>query len=49
MAVLRLEKDIHSYQQEKIDFVKLSFPEEHNLQIINVAIRPDQNSPYKQC
>jgi len=26
MAVLRLEKDIQSYQQEKIDLVKLTFP-----------------------
>lgn len=26
MAVLRLEKDIQSYEQEKIDFVKLTFP-----------------------
>ena len=27
MAVLRLEKDIQSYEQEKIDFVKLTFPD----------------------
>lgn len=28
MATLRLEKDIQSYQEEKIDFVKLVFPQE---------------------
>jgi hypothetical protein len=40
MAVLRLQKDIQSYEEQKIDFVRLSFPDPNSIQTINVAVAP---------
>ena len=38
MVVLRLQKDLQSYSEEKISFVKLLFPDEQSIQIIDVQI-----------
>lgn len=49
MATLRLQKDIQSYDEEKISFVKLQFPNENSLQLINLIIEPQEESPYRRC
>ena len=39
MAVLRLQKDLKIYEESEIEFVKLVFPDEEDLQKIEVEIR----------
>ncbi len=40
MAILRLQKDIQAYEEQKIDFVRLSFPDSNSIQTIIVAVAP---------